>query len=304
MLQPEGMDLQPEGGDFADEGGSEDVSHLLPAIRPLPEDAALAEGAYYIIKLADMAPGAQPRQLGQLLGTAFFAALSDMAIFGRDDANTPYRELNGNDNEMKQMLVAMELVPSSGNALAEDEFPMFDMVASRVAKKLERPKQPAGEAIPQAVARSQRLASLKGKFSMNYTLKVTGNFDAAKITDCALSIGLKREPGGFVWLVNAQPIFHVKAQGLQLAPGATGNTPAIEFSFQPAKLPQPKKALERMVTCANYFIKRLGGTLMTGAGQKAATTIMTGEDAQLAKLVQDMNAAGLKPGNVVSQRLA
>lgn len=251
-----------------------------------------------------MAPGAQPRQLGQLLGTAFFAALSDMAIFGRDDANTPYRELTGNDNEMKQMLVAMELVPSSGNALAEDEFPMFDMVASRVAKKLERPKQPAGEAIPQAVARSQRLASLKGKFSMNYTLKVTGNFDAAKITDCALSIGLKREPGGFVWLVNAQPVFHVKAQGLQMAPGATGNTPAIEFSFQPAKLPQPKKALERMVTCANYFIKRLGGTLMTGAGQKAATTIMTGEDAQLAKLVQDMNAAGLKPGNVVSQRLA
>lgn len=45
MLQPEGMDLQPDGGDFAEEGGSEDVSHLLPAIRPLPEDAALAEGA-------------------------------------------------------------------------------------------------------------------------------------------------------------------------------------------------------------------------------------------------------------------
>jgi hypothetical protein len=298
------MDLQPDGGDFAEEGGSEDVSHLLPAIRPLPEDAALAEGAYYIIKLADMGAGAQPRQLGQLLGTAFFAALSDMAVFGRDDANTPYRELTGNDMETKHMLVAMELVPSSGNALAEDEFPMFDMVASRVAKKLERPKQPAAEQIGAAVARSQRLASLKGKFSMNYTLKVTGSFDAAQITDSALSIGLKREPGGFVWVVNAQPIFHVKAQGLQLAAGATGKTAAIEFSFQPAKLSQPKKALERMVTCANYFIKRLGGQLTTSAGTKAATTIMTGEDAQLAKLIQDMNTAGLKPGNVVSQRLA
>lgn len=303
MLQPEGMDLQPEGGDFADEGGSEDVSHLLPAIRPLPEDNALAEGAYYVIKLADMAAGAQPRNLGQLLGTQFFAALSGMAVFGRDDANAPYRELGPNDNETRQMLVAMELIPQSGGALAEDEFPMFDMVASRVAKKLERPKQPAGEAVPQAVARSQRLASLKGKFSMSYTLKVAGNFDAAQITDCALSIGLKREPGGFVWVVNGQPMFHVRAQGLQLAPNAAGQTPAIEFSFQPAKVAQPKKLLERMVTCANYFIKRLGGTLMTAAGQKAATTIMTGEDAQLAKLISDMNAAGLKPGNAVSQRL-
>ena len=304
MLQPEGMDLQPEGGDFADVGGSEEVSHLLPAIRDLPEDKAFAPGAYYIVNLAPMPASQAPRQLGTVLGTAFFAALSDMAVFGRDDASAPFRELDGNDNEAKEMLVAMELVPTSGVALAEDEFPMFDMVASRVAKKLERAKQPAGEQVSAAVARSQKLVSLKGRFGMAYTLKLAGQFDAAKITDCALSIGLKREPGGFVWLVNGKPVFQVRAQGLKLDAGATGQTRIVEFSYKPASAAQPKKVLERMFTCANYFAKRLGGEIQTAAGQKAGTQIMSGEDASLIKLIQELGALGLKPGNVVTQRLA
>ncbi|HRJ80073.1 MAG TPA: hypothetical protein PLF37_16360 [Planctomycetota bacterium] len=303
-LQPEGFELQPDGADFADEGGSEDASHLLPAIRPLPDDTAFAEGAYYTVKLADLAPGAAPRQLGTILGTQFFAALSDMAVFGRDDAGATFRELGPNDNETREMLVAMDLVPSSGAALTEDEFPMFDMVASRIAKKLERAKQPGGEATSAAMARSRKLVGLKGSLGKTYGLKLAGQFDAARITDCALCLGLKRQGDGFGWVVNGQTIFGVRAQGLSLAPGAAGSSATVEFSFKPAASPQPKKVLERMFTAANYFAKKLGGEVQTLAGQKAGTQIMTGEDAGLLKLLQEISALGLRPGNVVTQRLA
>ncbi len=78
----------------------------------------------------------------------------------------------------------------------------------------------------------------------------------------------------------------------------------IPHSFKPAASPQPKKVLERMFTAANYFAKKLGGEVQTLAGQKAGTQIMTGEDAGLLKLLQEISALGLRPGNVVTQRLA
>ncbi len=305
-LRPDGPDLQPDLADFAsDEGGSEDVSHMLPAVRELPEDRAFLPGAYYAVTLEGIPTGTAPRTLGSVLGRELFASLSDIRVFGRNAAAEPLVEVGPDNNEPAELVVGMELFPETATPPEESEFGMFDMVAGRISKKLGRAKKPPAETVEAAVARGQKLAALKGKFGAVQRLFLRGNFDAAQITDAALSIGLKRDSGGFAWMGGRpQAMFKVRAEGLQLAPNAQGKTAAIEFSFMPARVPQPKKVLERMATCANYFIKRLGGTLTDAANKPAPATIIQGEDPELAKSIQEITAAGLRPGHPITARLA
>ncbi|MCC6574148.1 MAG: hypothetical protein IT462_10170 [Planctomycetes bacterium] len=304
-LRPDG-DLQPDLADLAfEEAGSEDVSHLLPAVREMPEDLAFLPGAYYAISLEGIPAGTAPRTLGSVLGKELFASLSDIRVFGRNAATEPLLEVGPDHNEPAELMVGMELFPDTGTPPEESDFGMFDMVAGRISKKLGRAKKPAAEPVSGAVTRGMKLAGLKGKFGQVQRLFLRGSFAAPAITDAALSIGLKRDGGGFAWSGGrAQPLFKVRAEGLQLAPNAAGNASAIEFSFMPARVPQPKKVLERMATCANYFIKRIGGQLTDAAGKPANPAIMQGEDPELAKAVAAVTAAGLRPGHPVTVRLA
>jgi hypothetical protein len=199
----------------------------------------------------------------------------------------------------------MELLPASGQPVDESEFGMFDMVAGRIAKMLGRPKQPAKETPAQAVARAQKLATLKGRLGYTYQLKIMGDFDALTVIDCCLSIGLKRDADAFIWFGGsmAHPKFRVKPEQGSVAPGASGKVRNLVFSFQPARVYQPKKVLERMTTCMNYFIKRMGGAVVDQLGKKPGTQVLRGEDMNLLKALKDLETAGLKPGQPVTVRL-
>src|SRR5690606_15879516 len=172
-LMPEGPELQPDvTGEFAvEEAGSEDATQLLPPIRELPGDREFLAGAFYAIQTEDGQPSGQ--QLGEILGQALFQSLADVHLFGRNSAQEPWMEVGPLTPETAQILVAQELLPGTGQPLAEDDLQMFEMVAGRVAKTLQRAKLPPAETAADAAARSADLAALKGKLGDRFGLAVS-----------------------------------------------------------------------------------------------------------------------------------
>lgn len=307
-LSPDGPELQPDlMGDFGtEEAASEEAAHLLPAIRELPQDKEFLPGAFFSMRLGNGVPANPPKTLGELLGVALFQSLADVHLFGRAADSDPWLEVEAISPEPVQLLVAQELFPASGQALAEDDLGMFEMVAGRIAKLLKRDKQPMTENAAGAAGRSGKLASLKGKFADKYTLVVAGSFDAAKVIDCCLCLGMKRRADQFGWFgsVGDEPTFTVRGEPTPLAPGAKGVVSKVHFTFEPVKVAQPAKTLERMFTACNYFVRKLGGKVLKADGTPPGEGVARGDDPALAAAVKKISDAGLRPGNVVSRRLA
>ncbi|MCC7509302.1 MAG: hypothetical protein IT464_07990 [Planctomycetes bacterium] len=304
-LAPDGPELQPDMmGDFADEGGSEDASQLLPPIRELPTDREFVPGAFYAIHAADGQPSG--KQLGEILGSALFQSLADVHIFGRNTGEEPWLEVGPLTPEPAQVLVAQELLPGTGQPLAQDDLEMFEMVAGRVAKTLGRAKQPPKEDAAAGAARSAKVAALKGKLSDRFGLAVAGSFDLAQVTDCCLCLGMKRAGDVFAWLggqAMGDPVFQVAVDGAKLAPGAKGKSPRITLSYAVAGVKQPRKVLERIFAACHYFTKRLGGTLQLLDGSPADDGVARGEHPKLESLIKKVTDTGLKPGHLVTKRL-
>lgn len=307
-LKPEGQELQPEiSGEFAiEEAASEDAGHLLPAIRELPQDKEFVPAAYYSMRLSNGVPGNPSQTLGERIGATVFQTLTDIHLFGRGADSEPWLEVTAPSPEPVQLLVAQELYPASGQPIAEDDLGMFEMVAGRIAKTLGRTKQPAAENASAASQRSGKLAALKGRFADRYTLIVAGRFEAPKVIDCALCLGMKRQGDKFAWFgaIGDEPTFLVQGDPTGLKAGAKGVLSKVHFSFAPAKVAQPGKTLERMFTAANYFTKRIGGKLQRADGGAVPESVARGEDPALGAAVKKVAEAGLRPGNAVTRRLA
>ncbi|MBE7491746.1 MAG: hypothetical protein HS108_08345 [Planctomycetes bacterium] len=307
-LAPDGPELQPDlMGDFGnEEAASEEASHLLPAIRELPQDKEFVPAAFFSMRLADGSPGNPPRTLGELLGASLFQSLADVHLFGRAADSEPWLEVEAVSPEPVQLIVAQELFGVSGQPMAEDDLGMFEMVAGRIAKLLKRDKQPMTENAAGAAARSAKLAALKGRFADRCALVVAGSFDAAKVIDCCLCLGMKRRGDQFGWFgsVGDEPTFVVRGEPTALAAGARGAVARVHFSFEPVKVAQPAKTLERMFTACNYFVRRLGGKITRPDGSAPPDSVARGEDPALAAAVKKITDAGLRPGNVVARRLA
>ncbi|MCC6464840.1 MAG: hypothetical protein IT463_05815 [Planctomycetes bacterium] len=307
-LKPDGFELQPDGmGDFAaEEAPSEEAAHLVPAIRELPQDKEFSPAAFYALQISDGQPSSPPQPLNALLGQGLFQSLTDVHLFGRGSASEPWLEIGPLSPEPVQILVAQELFPASGQALAEDDLGMFEMVAGRIAKTLKRQKQPPAETPAQAAQRSSGLAALKGRFRDALTLKLTGSFDLAQVIDCCLCLGMRRAGTAFGWfgvMASDEPTFTVSSTA-PLTAGARGPAQAVSFTLQPAKVTQPGKALERMVTAMNYFKRRIAGNIVEASGQPPAEGVARGEHPLLAAAVKKITDAGLRPGQVVTRRLA
>jgi len=307
-LTPDGPELQPDlMGDFAnEETASQEQAHLLPAIRELPQDKEFLAGAYFSMQISNGTPATPPQTLGELLGASLFQSLADVHLFGRATDADLWLEVEAMHPEPVQLLVAQELFPPSGQPMAEDDLGMFEMVAGRIAKLLKRTKQPMKETAAQAAQRSAALAALKGKFADTYSLVVAGSFDAAAVIDCALCLGMKRRGDTFGWFgsVGDEPTFTVHAEPTRLAASAKGPVSKVHFTFQPVKVAQPAKTLERMFTAANYFVRRINGKITKADGSAPPEGVLRGEDPALAAAVKKITDAGLRPGNVVTRRLA
>jgi hypothetical protein len=307
-LVPEGLELQPDGGGFGDEeAGSEDASHLLPPIRELPQDREYLAAAFYSIQAANGTPANPPAQLGTMLGQALFQSLTDVHIFGRNTDAEPWVEVGPMTPEPVQVMVSQELLPATGAALAEDDLQMFDMVAGRVAKTLKRAKQPPKETTAAAAGRSTKLAGMKGSLSEKFGLSLNGNFKLADIADCCLCLGMKRSGEGFAWFggkATGDPIFLVTAQGAKLAPGAQGATKKVNFTYSVAGVAQPRKVLERLFAACYYFKKRVGGDVQMTDGSAPPDSVARGEHPKLEAAIKKIEATGLRPGHVVTKRLA
>lgn len=305
-LAPEGPELQPDGMGFDEEAGSEEASHLLPPIRELPQDREYLPGAFYSIQAADGTPANPPQQLGEILGQGLFQSLTDVHLFGRNSDSEPWLEVGPMSPEPIQILVAQELMPASGEPLAQDDLEMFEMVAGRVAKTLKRDKKAPTEDAAAAAARSTKLAGLKGTLSDVVGLSLAGSFQLADVTDCCLSLGLKRDGGRFAWFggkTTGDAIFHVSVDGAELTQGAAGATGKVNLSFKVAGVTQPNKVLERMFAAAYYFKKRLGGDVQMDDGSTPPDSVARGEHPKLEAAVQKIADAGLRPGHVVTRRL-
>jgi hypothetical protein len=305
-LAPEGLELQPDvTGEFAvEEAGSEDASQLLPPIRELPGDREFLPGAFYAIQVADGSPSGQ--QLGEILGQALFQSLADVHLFGRNGANEPWMEVGPMTPEPTQILVAQELLPGTGTPLAEDDLQMFEMVAGRVAKTLQRTKQPPAEDAATAAARSSKLGALKGKLGDKFGLAISGAIDVAKLTDACLCLGLKRANKGFVWSggqAMGDPVFRVDADGVELRAGAKGQTGRVAVSYAVAGVTQPRKVLERVFAATHYLTKRLGGAPTLLDGTPPGEGIARGEHPKLEAMIKKVTDAGLRPGHIVTRRL-
>lgn len=306
-LAPEGPELVPEGMGFDEEAGSEDASHLLPPIRELPQDREYLPGAFYSIQAANGTPANPPQQLGEILGQGLFQSLTDVHLFGRNADSEPWLEVGPMTPEPVQILVSQELLPATGEPLAQDDLEMFEMVAGRVAKTLKRGKQPPKEDAAKAATRSAELAGMKGKLADTFGLALNGSFKLADVTDCCLCLGMKRVGDGFAWFggkATGDPIFHVTVAGAKLAPGAQGATKKINFNYKVAAVNQPRKVLERIFACSYYFHKRLGGDVTLDDGSAPGDGVARGEHPRLEAAIKKVEAARLRPGHVVTRRLA
>jgi len=307
-LKSDGPELQPVfTGEFAvEEAASEDAGHLLPSIRELPQDREFVPGAFYSVRLSNGAPPSPAPPLGESLGASVFQTLTDIHLFGRNSDSDPWIEAGPQTSEPIQLLVAQELFTPLGQPLAEDDLGMFDMVAGRIAKTLGRTKQPPAENAAAAASRSGKLASLKGKFSDAYELVVIGKFEAGKVIDCALCLGMRRLGDKFGWFgaLADEPTFTVTGEPTALKAAAKGPVSTVHLRFVPAKVAQPGKVLERMFTAGNYFVRRIGGKLQKPGGAALPETLVRGEDPALSALVKKVTDQKLKPGNVVARRLA
>jgi len=306
-LAPEGLELQPDGGGFDEEVGSEEASHLLPPIRELPQDREYLPAAFYSIQAANGTPANPPAQLGALLGQGLFQSLTDVHIFGRNADSEPWIEVGPMTPEPVQIMVSQELLPASGAALAQDDIEMFEMVAGRVAKTLKRAKQPPKEDAAAAAGRSSKLAGMKGSLAEKFGLALVGNFKLADINDCCLCLGMKRRGDGFAWFggkATGDPIFTVSVSGAKLAQGAQGAAKKIEFSYSVAGVAQPRKVLERMFAAGYYFKKRMSGDVQMLDGTPAPDSVARGEHPKLEAAIKKVEATGLRPGHVVTKRLA
>ncbi|MCA8918379.1 MAG: hypothetical protein KDB68_13295 [Planctomycetes bacterium] len=305
-LAPEGLELQPDGMGFDEEAGSEDASHLLPPIRELPQDREFLPGAFYTLQTADGTPANPPQQLGEILGTALFQSLTDVHLFGRNSDAEPWLEVGPMSPEPVQILVGQELFPVSGEPLAEDDLEMFEMVAGRVAKTLKRDKQAPKEDAAAGAARSQKLGALKGTLGDKFGMSVAGNFQLADVTDCCLSLGLKRTGNAFAWYAGkstGDPILTVTVDGAELTKGATGTTSRVNLTFTVAAVTQPRKVLERTFAGCYYFQKRLGGDVQMDDGSAPTDAVARGEHARLEATIKKIEDAGLRAGHVVTKRL-
>jgi hypothetical protein len=305
-LAPEGPELQPEvSGEFAvEEAASEDVAHLLPPVRELPGEREFLPGAFYAIQTADGTPAGA--QLGEILGQGLFQSLADVHLFGRNAPSEPWVEVGPMTPEPVQLLVAQELLPGTGQPLAEDDLQMFEMVAGRVAKTLQRAKQPPKETAAAAAERSRKLADMKGKLGDRFGLAIAGSFDLAGVTDCCLCLGLKRAKGTFVWQggqAMGDPLFAVAVDGAELKPGASGKTKRVTLSFAVAGVTQPHKMLERVFAASHYINKRLGGTMQMLDGSPVVEGVARGEHPALDAMVKRVADHGLRPGHAVAKRL-
>lgn len=307
-LSPDGPELQPDlMGDFGtEEAASEEAAHLLPAIRELPQDKEFTPAAFFHMRLGNGAPSDPPKTLGELLGASLFQSLADVHLFGRATDSDPWVEVEAISPEPVQLIVAQELFPASGQPMTEDDLSMFEMVAGRIAKTLKRDKQPMTEDAAGAAGRSAKLATLKGKFADRYALVVAGSFDAAKVIDCCLCLGMKRRGDTFGWFgsVSDEPTFVVRGEPTALAAAAKGPVSKVVFEFAPVMVAQPAKTLERMFTACNYFVRKLGGKIVRPDGSTPPETVARGEDPALASAVKKVTDQGLRTGNVVSRRLA
>lgn len=306
-LAPEGLELQPDGMGFDEEAGSEDASHLLPPIRELPQDREFLPGAFYAIQTANGTPANPPQQLGEILGKGLFQSLTDVHIFGRNTDAEAWLEVGPMTPEPVQVLVGQELLPVSGEALAQDDLEMFEMVAGRVAKTLKREKQAPKEDAGAAAGRSSKLAAMKGSLNEKFGLSLAGNFQLADVTDCCLSLGLKRSGAAFAWYggkSTGDPIFHVTVDGAELAKGAQGSTAKVNLSYSIAAVNQPRKVLERIFAACYYFQKRIGGDVQMDDGSALTDAVARGEHPRLDAAIKKIEAAGLRPGHVVTRRLA
>ena len=305
-LAPEGPELQPDGMGFDEEAGSEDASHLLPPIRELPQDREFLEGAFYSIQTADGAPANPPQQLGEILGQGLFQSLTDVHLFGRNAASEPWLEVGPMTPEPVQILVAQELLPVSGEPLAQDDLEMFEMVAGRVAKTLKREKQAPKEDAGAAAGRSNNLAALKGTLGETFGMSLAGSFQLADVTDCCLSLGMKRHGNAFAWYggkSTGDPIFHVTADGAELTQGAQGATGKINLAYTVAAVAQPRKVLERIFAACYYFQKRLGGDVQMDDGSAPTDAVARGEHARLEGAIKKVEDAGMRPGHIITKRL-
>lgn len=306
-LAPEGLELQPDGGGFDEEAGSEDASHLLPPIRELPQDREYLPAAFYSLQAANGTRANPPSQLGAMLGQALFQSLTDVHIFGRNADSEPWLEVGPMTPEPVQVMVSQELLPATGQALAEDDLQMFEMVAGRVAKTLKREKQPLKEDAAAAAGRSAKLAGMKGTLSERFGLALAGSFKLTDITDCCLCLGMKRSGDAFAWYggkATGDPIFTVAAEGAKLAAGAQGSAKKVVFSFSVAGVTQPRKVLERMFAASYYLKKRLGGDVQMADGTPPPDSVARGEHPKLETAIKKIEAAGLRAGHVVTKRLA
>jgi hypothetical protein len=209
--------------------------------------------------------------------------------------------------EPVQVLVAQELLPATGQALAQDDLEMFAMVAGRVAKTLKREKQTPKEDAAAAAGRSGKLAGMKGTLSERFGLALGGSFKLADVTDCCLCLGMKRSGDGFAWFggkATGDPIFTVTADGAKMTVGAQGSTKKVVFSYSVAGVPQPRKVLERMFAASYYLKKRLGGDVQMADGSAPPDSVARGEHPKLEAAIKKIEAAGLRPGHVVTRRLA
>jgi hypothetical protein len=306
-LAPEGPELQPDGMGFDEEAGSEDASHLLPPIRELPQDREFLPGAFYAIQTADGTPASPPQQLGEILGQGLFQSLTDVHIFGRNAESEPWLEVGPMTPEPVQVLVAQELFPVSGEPLAQDDLEMFEMVAGRVAKTLKREKQAPKEDAAAAAGRSTKLAGLKGSLGDSFGMSLAGNFQLTDVTDCCLSLGMKRHGNAFAWYggkATGDPIFHVTVDGAELTKDVQGTTSRINLSYKVAAVAQPRKVLERIFAACYYFQKRLGGDVQMDDGSASTDAVARGEHERLEAAIKKIQDAGLRPGHVVTARLA
>lgn len=305
-LIPEGPELQPDGtGEFgALESGSEDASHLLPPIRELPGEREFVPGLFYAIQAAD--GSASGTQLGDILGQALFQSLADVHLFGRNAGNEPWLQVGPLTPEPAQLLIAQELIQGNGQPVAQDDLEMFEMIAGRVAKTMQRAKQPPSEDAAAAAARAAKLAALRGKFADRFGLSIEGQFDVAQVVDCCLCLGMKSSSGSFVWHGGqsmGDPLLLVQADGAGLKNGATGSTTRVTISYAVAGVSQPAKLLERAFAASYYFTKRLGGTVKMLDGSAPGEGVARGEHPALQAIVDKISQAGLKPGHAVTKRL-
>lgn len=307
-LIPEGPELQPDGtGEFgALESGSEDASHLLPPIRELPNEREFVPGLFYAIQAAD--GSASGTQLGEILGQALFQSLADVHLFGRNAGNEPWLQVGPLTPEPAQLLIAQELIQGNGMPVAQDDLEMFEMIAGRVAKTMQRAKQPPAEdaAAAAAAARAANLAALKGKFADRFGLSIEGQLDVAQVVDCCLSLGMKSSGGSFGWhggQAMGDALLIVQADNAGLKSGATGSTQRIAISYAVAGVSQPGKLLERAFAAAYYFTKRLGGQVKMLDGSAPSEGTARGEHPALQAIVKKISDAGLKPGHAVTKRL-